>query len=52
MTNLSELLEPIAAWFRSLGIPEPIVDWGHPVMMAIVVFVITQVAGYQVQTYY
>lgn len=37
--NLSELLEPIAAWFRSLGIPEPIVHWGHPAMMAIVIFV-------------
>ncbi|WP_341527791.1 DUF4079 domain-containing protein [Nostoc sp. UHCC 0302] len=39
MVNWSELLEPIAAWFRSLGIPEPIVHWGHPLMMAIVVFV-------------
>jgi hypothetical protein len=39
MQNLSELLEPIAAWFRSLGTPEPIVHWGHPVMMAIVAFV-------------
>ncbi len=39
MVNLTEILEPIAAEFRSLGIPEPIVHWGHPVMMAIVVFV-------------
>ncbi|MGL5806271.1 MAG: DUF4079 domain-containing protein [Xenococcaceae cyanobacterium] len=39
MQNLSEMLEPIAAWFRSLGTPEPIVHWGHPVMMGIVVFV-------------
>ncbi len=37
--NLSQLLEPIAAWFRTLGMPEPIVHWGHPVMMGIVVFV-------------
>lgn len=37
--NLSETLEPIAAWFRALNIPEPIVHWGHPAMMAIVVFV-------------
>lgn len=37
MTNLSELLEPIAAWFRDLGTPEPIVHWGHPLMMGIVV---------------
>jgi hypothetical protein len=39
MVNFSETLEPIAAWFRSLGIPEPIVHWGHPVMMGIVIFV-------------
>ncbi len=36
---LNEVLEPIAAWFRTLGIPQPIVHWGHPLMMAIVVFV-------------
>jgi hypothetical protein len=36
-TQLSELLEPIAAWFRSLNTPEPIVHWGHPLMMGIVV---------------
>lgn len=35
--GLSRLLEPLAAGFRSLGIPEPITRWGHPVMMAIVV---------------
>jgi len=38
-SNLSELLEPIAAWFRTLGTPEPLVHWGHPAMMAIVIFV-------------
>ena len=43
MTNLSELLEPLAAWFRSLGIPEPIVNWGHPVMV-IVVFVLVELS--------
>lgn len=32
-------LEPIAAWFAQFDLPEPIVHWGHPVMMAIVVFV-------------
>ena len=37
--SLSEFLEPIAAWFRSLGTPEPIVHWGHPAMMGIVVLV-------------
>jgi hypothetical protein len=29
MLNVTEILEPIAAWFRSLGVPEPIVHWGH-----------------------
>lgn len=37
---LSQMLEPIAAWFRSLNIPEPIVHWGHPAMMGIVVLVL------------
>lgn len=35
--SLSALLEPIAAWFRSMNLPEPIVHWGHPLMMGIVV---------------
>lgn len=43
--QLSNFLEPIAAWFRSLGTPEPIVHWGHPLMMAIVVFVMGSFAG-------
>lgn len=38
-------MEPIAVWFRSLGIPEPIVHWGHPLMMAIVVFVMGSFIG-------
>ncbi|NDJ25161.1 DUF4079 family protein [Nostoc sp. B(2019)] len=45
MVNWSEVLEPIAAWFRSLGVPEPIVHWGHPLMMAIVVFVMGSYVG-------
>lgn len=45
MLNLRELLEPIAAWFRILGIPEPIVHWGHPLMMAIVIFVMGSFVG-------
>ena len=45
MSNLSELLEPIAAWFRSLGLPEPIVHWGHPLMMGIVIFVLGSFVG-------
>lgn len=45
MTGLSNLLEPIANQFRSMGIPEPIVHWGHPAMMAIVVFVMGSFVG-------
>ena len=45
MAGLSQLLEPIASQFRSMGIPEPIVHWGHPVMMAIVVFVMGSFVG-------
>ncbi|WP_413172959.1 DUF4079 domain-containing protein [Anabaena azotica] len=45
MINFSETLEPIAAWFRALGVPEPIVHWGHPVMMGIVVFVVGSFVG-------
>ncbi|MDX2212899.1 MAG: DUF4079 domain-containing protein [Oculatellaceae cyanobacterium bins.114] len=43
--RLSQLLEPIAAWFRTLGVPEPIVHWGHPAMMAIVVLVMGSFVG-------
>jgi fucose 4-O-acetylase-like acetyltransferase len=43
--RLSELLEPIAAWFRTLGVPEPIVQWGHPVRMGIVVLVMGSFVG-------
>lgn len=39
MSNLRSSLEPVANWFNRLGTPEPIVHWGHPLMMAIVVFV-------------
>ena len=46
MMNLSELLEPIAAWFRSLGLPHWITHWGHPLMMGIVIFVIGSYVGY------
>jgi hypothetical protein len=43
--NLSELLEPIASQFRAMEMPEPIVHWGHPLMMGIVVVVMGSVAG-------
>lgn len=38
-TNLTDALEPIAAQFRNLQLPAAITHWGHPLMMAIVVFV-------------
>ncbi len=45
MVNLLNLLEPIADKFRSMGIPDPVVHWGHPLMMAIVVFVMGSFVG-------
>jgi Protein of unknown function (DUF4079) len=46
MSNLRGYLEPIANWFNSLGTPEPIVHWGHPAMMSIVVFVMGSYVAY------
>jgi len=43
--NLTELLEPIASFFRSLNLPEPITYWGHPIMMGIVIFVMGTAVG-------
>lgn len=37
MTSLRAFLEPIADAFSRLGVPEPIVHWGHPLMMGIVI---------------
>ncbi len=45
MSNLRALIQPIADWFNSLGTPEPIVHWGHPLMMAIVAFVMGSAAA-------
>lgn len=45
MANLNELLEPIANQLEQLGIPEPIVHWGHPAMMAVLVFVMGSFIG-------
>lgn len=44
--NLSKLLQPIADWFSGLGVPEPIVHWGHPAMMGIVVVVLGSYVAY------
>ena len=43
--NLTQLLQPIADWFNSLGMPEPIIHWGHPLMMGIVVFAMGTAVG-------
>jgi F0F1-type ATP synthase membrane subunit c/vacuolar-type H+-ATPase subunit K len=45
MSGLSDVLEPLAAWFRGLGMPEVIVHWGHPVMMGIVVVAMGSAVG-------
>ncbi len=45
-SNLSQFLEPLAAWFRTLNLPEPIVQWGHPLMMGIVIFVMGSFVGW------
>ncbi|HAC65579.1 MAG TPA: DUF4079 domain-containing protein [Cyanothece sp. UBA12306] len=44
--KLAELLEPLAALFRNLSMPEVIVHWGHPVMMGIVVLVMGSFTAY------
>ncbi|MDX2098179.1 MAG: DUF4079 domain-containing protein [Leptolyngbyaceae cyanobacterium bins.59] len=45
MEAINNLLESVAQWFSSIGIPDPIVHWGHPLMMSIVVFVMGSVVG-------
>jgi len=45
-SGLRNLLQPIADWFSQLGIPEPITHWGHPLMMAIVIFVMGSFVAY------
>jgi len=44
--GLRGYLEPVANWFVQFDLPEPIVHWGHPMMMAIVVFVMGGFAAY------
>jgi hypothetical protein len=45
MASLREFLEPIAQVFRDFGVPAPVVHWGHPAMMGIVVFVLALFVG-------
>jgi hypothetical protein len=46
MTKLTQVLQPIADQFEKLGTPEPIVHWGHPFFMAIVIFMMGSYVGY------
>ncbi|MEE3715461.1 DUF4079 domain-containing protein [Tumidithrix elongata RA019] len=46
MTKLTQVLQPIANQFEKLGTPEPIVHWGHPFFMAIVIFIMGSYVGY------
>jgi Protein of unknown function (DUF4079) len=43
--DLTQILEPIAAQFRGLELPNLVTQWGHPLMMAIVVFVMGSFVG-------
>jgi Protein of unknown function (DUF4079) len=45
MSGLKNTLELIAGWLAGLGVPEPMVHWGHPAMMAIVLFVMGSFVG-------
>lgn len=38
--QLTAWLKPIADWFASFNMPAPIIHWGHPIMMGIVIFVL------------
>lgn len=38
--QLTAWLKPIADWFAGFNMPEPIIHWGHPLMMGIVIFVL------------
>ena len=43
--TIKEILQPIADTFSSMDMPEPIIHWGHPLMMVIVIFVMGSFAG-------
>ncbi|MFZ4640884.1 MAG: DUF4079 domain-containing protein [Nodosilinea sp.] len=50
VSTIRNVLQPIADWFAGFGVPDPIVHWGHPLMMGIVLFVmgsVTAWAGWQ-----
>jgi len=43
--NLTELLTPIANQFENLGVPSPIIHWGHPFFMSIVILIMGSFVG-------
>ncbi|MFN3927146.1 MAG: DUF4079 domain-containing protein [Pseudanabaenaceae cyanobacterium] len=43
--QLSVYIKPIAAQFSQLGIPAPIVHWGHPFFMSVVILAMGSYAG-------
>lgn len=43
--DIRSYLEPIADWFATFNMPEPIVHWGHPLMMGIVVLAMGSYVG-------
>jgi hypothetical protein len=44
--QLSQALEPLAAVFRGLNLPEVITHWGHPFFMSIVMFLMGGYGAY------
>jgi hypothetical protein len=51
---LQGYLQPIADWFARFGMPEPIIHWGHPVMMGIVVLAMGSTAlfaGWKIRSF-
>ncbi|MGC9525579.1 MAG: DUF4079 domain-containing protein [Limnospira sp.] len=44
--DVRALLEPIADFFAGFNLPEPVIEWGHPMMMGIVIFVMGSFVGY------
>jgi hypothetical protein len=44
-TQVAKAIAPIAQQFTNLGVPEPIVHWGHPFFMSIVILAMGSYAG-------
>ena len=45
MSDLKEVLQPIADWFSGFGTPEIVIHWGHPFFMSIVIFAMGTFVG-------